>query len=78
MKPPRLSVIAILILLVGCGESSDARYDSGYDDGYAAGYNTTCEIRATLVEGDWKDEDYASGYRDGYSDGAVDCNKKRE
>ena len=25
---------------------------------YATGYNTTCKIRATLIEGDWDDEHY--------------------
>ena len=70
--------IAILLLafsvsVVGCGPSADSRYDSGYGDGYAVGYNTTCKIRATLVEGDWDDKNYMDGYRAGYSAGEIAC-----
>lgn len=73
--------IAILLLafsvsVVGCGPSADSRYDSGYGDGYAVGYNTTCKIRAPLVEGDWDDKNYTSGYRAGYSAGEIACRKK--
>jgi hypothetical protein len=64
-------------MLLGCGPSSDARYDSGYSDGYAEGYNTTGEIRATLVEGDWDDENYSKGYQDGRAAGAADCRAGR-
>jgi len=45
----------------------------GYDDGYAAGYNTTCEIRATLIEGDWDSEANSRGYNTGYADGSAAC-----
>lgn len=70
----RLSMLGITALLLpGCGPSADSRYDTGYNDGYAEGYNTTCEIRATLVEGDWDDENYSRGYQDGRADGAADC-----
>ena len=75
----RIILIPILLstfLLVGC-DSSDSRYDSGYSDGYASGYNTTCEIRATMIEGDWSDENYSRGYNDGYSDGSRDCRNNR-
>ena len=48
----------------------------GEGDGYAAGYNTTCNIRATLVKGDWDNKDYSEGYRDGYAAGAFDCKNK--
>ncbi len=74
------SVVAMLsgvIALTGCGPSADSRYDYGFNDGYATGYNTTCEIRATLIKGDWKDERYSTGYRDGYSEGASECKKSR-
>jgi len=60
------------ITVSGC-QNAESRYDSGYDDGYATGYNTTCQIRATLVEGDWNDKNYMLGYRDGYAAGALDC-----
>ncbi len=63
------------IFLIGCGESADSRYDSGYSDGYAAGYNTTCNIRSTMIEGDWSDKNYTSGYNAGYSDGSRDCKR---
>lgn len=68
---------ALAFIISGCGESPDTRYDSGYSDGYAVGFNTTCEIRATLIDGDWDDEHYSSGYRDGYAAGALDCQRSR-
>lgn len=57
--------------------NAESRRDAGASDGYAVGYNTTCKIRATLIEGDWKDPDYTSGYYDGYADGAEDCRADR-
>ena len=75
MKKTLLLVLALIA--VGCGESAEARYDTGWNDGYAAGYNTTCEIRATLIEGDWDDSNYSSGHRDGYAEGARDCRNGR-
>lgn len=72
--------LLVFLLLQGCGPNADSkadsRYDSGYSDGYAVGYNTTCQIRATLVEGDWDDENYSAGYYDGYEHGAVECRNK--
>ena len=68
---------AVLAIMVGC-ESADSRYDYGYDDGYAAGYNTTCNIRATMVKGDWDDEHYSRGYRNGYADGSLSCKTERQ
>lgn len=65
------------LLLSACGPSADARYDSGYSDGYAVGYNTTCKIRATLIEGDWDDENYSRGYQDGRTEGAIACRSKK-
>mgnify|MGYP005865916825 CR=1 FL=1 len=64
------------LLLTGC-ESSDEAYDRGYNDGYAVGYNTACEIRATLIEGDWSNSNYSRGYADGQSDGTIACNNDR-
>ena len=69
--------IALLIFLFSCGESADIRYDAGYSDGYAVGYNTTCQIRTTLIEGDWNDKNYSQGYNEGYAAGALDCNNQR-
>lgn len=69
---------AVLVLAQGCGPSDDARYDTGLSDGYAAGYNTTCQIRATLIEGDFDDEEYARGYTAGYASAAEDCRKERQ
>lgn len=66
-------MLAFISLLAACGPSPESRYDSGYSDGYAEGYNTTCEIRATLVEGDWEDENYSRGYNDGRQNGASAC-----
>ena len=60
----------------GCDAFKD-KYDAGYDDGWAAGYNTTCKIRATMIEGDWDSESYSKGYSDGYADGSYECRNQR-
>lgn len=73
----RYAVLPIAVLLAGC-EPADQAIDRGYDDGYAAGYNTTCEIRSTLIAGDWDNSDYSSGYRDGYAAGASACLSERK
>lgn len=64
--------------LAACGGVDEDAYDSGYSDGYAVGYNTTCEIRATIIEGDWSNEDYSRGYADGQTDGTIACNADKE
>jgi len=66
----------ISVALMGCADR-DERADVGYDDGYAVGYNTACQIRATLVEGDFKNEAYAEAYARGQSDGIVACQADR-
>jgi hypothetical protein len=69
------------ILLVGfltACDDPDERYDAGYGDGYAVGFNTACEIRATLIGGDFGNEDYALGYADGVTEGIIDCNQTRD
>lgn len=63
-----------LVLLTAC--SQENKYDTGYKDGYAAGYNTTCKIRATIIEGDWDNESYSSGYHKGYDAGSFACKNK--
>lgn len=73
MKTIKLTLVAFILALAGCGPSADQRYDSGYSDGYAEGYNTTLEIRATLVEGDWDDKNYSRGYNDGRAVGVRDA-----
>ena len=65
-------------MLSSCGGDDEEAYDRGYDDGFAVGYNTACEIRATLIDGDWSDEDYSRGYAEGQSDGTIACNADRE
>ena len=64
--------------ILSCGPSADSKYDSGYSDGYAEGYNTTLNIRATLVEGDWNNPHYSRGYTDGRAEGVRDANKISE
>ena len=60
-----ISPITLLFcLLTSCGSDrpdADGMYDSGFSDGYATGYNTTCQIRATLIN-DYDDENYRRGY----------------
>lgn len=67
----RVLAVFSIAFLFGC-ESRDM-YELGYDDGHATGYNTTCKIRATLVEGAWDNADYSRGYEKGYAAGAAEC-----
>ena len=71
-------IFASLQFLISCGESKDVSYDRGFDDGYAIGFNTTCEIRSTLIAGDWDNKHYSDGYRDGYQEGSLDCKRQEE
>ena len=73
MKALKIALTLVAFALTGCGPSADQRYDSGYSDGYAEGYNTTLQIRATLVEGDWDDKNYSKGYNDGRAVGVRDA-----
>ena len=61
----------ILLFTVSC-DSTDWT-DVGYSDGYAVGFNTTCNIRATLIEGKWDNSDYSAAYYAGYADGETAC-----
>ena len=67
---------AACFILAACSNAEE-RADVGYDDGYAVGYNTACEIRATLVHGDFKNEHYATAYARGQSDGIMACQADR-
>lgn len=63
--------------LVGCEAITGGSYDVGYKDGYAVGYNTACEIRSTMVNGDWHHREYSRGYADGVTAGIIACNNDR-
>ncbi len=69
-------VVVVLITVTSCDQFKD-KSDVGYSDGYAVGYNTTCQIRVTLIEGDWDNQSYAKGYNRGYIDGANACRASR-
>lgn len=71
-----IGLFALAVLLAGCSNAEE-REDVGYDDGYSVGYNTTCQIRATLIDGDFKNEAYATAYARGLSDGIVACQTDR-
>lgn len=75
----KLIIAAIILYLIYIifSPSSDERFDDGYSDGYASGYNTTCNIRVTLIEGDWDDSNYKKGYQSGYTDGSKACRTRR-
>jgi len=64
--------ILLLILLSGCGDSTDW-CDVGNSDGYAVGYNETCKIRSTMIHGKWDNADYSRCYASGYQAGAQAC-----
>ncbi|WP_461521270.1 hypothetical protein [Porticoccus sp.] len=68
-------IVLAVIFITGC---ADDKYDVGYDDGYAAGYNTTCKIRATMIEGDWGNKSYSRGYAEGQAAGALACKSGSE
>ena len=71
-----LIIIGFALYFFVFREDSEERYGAGYNDGYATGWNTTCQIRATLIDGDWDNEDYSRGYREGYAAGSIDCRKE--
>lgn len=77
MKRSTVLFVAALSLISACGENAESRYEAGYDDGYAVGYNTACEIRATLIDGDWNNKHYSKGYSDGIEHGIAACNTDR-
>ena len=77
-RPMQRHVIILGLALSACEGVDEEAYDRGYDDGYAVGYNTTCEIRATMIEGDWADEDYSRGYAEGQTDGTIACNADKD
>lgn len=68
-------VCSLVFLLAACSASEkyDSAFDRGYSDGFASGYNTTCEIRVTLIAGDWETNGYKLGYDSGYSAGSEQC-----
>jgi hypothetical protein len=68
----KIIILAILALILSGCDSTDWT-DVGYSDGYAVGYNTTCNIRATLIEGKWDNSDYSEAYYAGYEDGERAC-----
>ena len=70
-------IVSVGLLLAGCGKSDEEMHDVGYSDGYAVGYNTACEIRATMINGDFDNEAYSRGYNQGNSAGKVACNNDR-
>ncbi len=71
-----LALLLFSSTMTGCA-NSEASYDSGYSDGYAVGYNTACQIRATMIEGDWDSAEYSRGYADGQTAGTIACNNER-
>lgn len=68
------ALLLVALSVAGCG-NSDADYDRGHDDGFAVGYNTACEIRRTLISGDFDNEHYSRGYADGMAEGAGACRR---
>lgn len=73
-----LSALVLMgILALSACTDAEERYDVGHSDGYAVGYNTACEIRATLIEGDFDNNDYSRGYAQGQTDGIIACNRDR-
>lgn len=74
----QIFLLGTMLLISACkGESAEERLDAGYSDGYAVGYNTECEIRATLIEGDFDNADYSRGYYAGLADGAAACRRDK-
>jgi len=70
----RSIVLIANALLSWCNkDDADERFDVGYSDGYTVGNNTECQIRATLIESDFDDEDYSRGYTPGMVYGKTAC-----
>ena len=58
------ALLIVAVSMVSCS-NSDKNYRSGYNDGSAVGYNSACDIRRTLIYGDFNNNDYADGVVDG-------------
>ena len=69
-------ISALWLTLAACSNAEE-HADVGYDDGYAVGYNTACEIRATLIDGEFENKHYAAAFARGQSDGIVACQADR-
>jgi len=74
MRFIKLPYYALALAFVAGCDSAEDKKDTGYSDGYAVGYNTACEIRATLIEGDFNNDKYAAAYANGQTDGITACN----
>lgn len=73
----RPSALALICIVLGGCSNRDEREDVGYSDGYAVGYNTACEIRATMIDGDFNNQHYAAAYARGQTDGIAGCHADR-
>lgn len=71
-----LLMIAASASLAGCIFEEDLT-DAGYADGYAMGYNTTCELRSTLISGEWESASYSRAYAGGMEAGILACLRER-
>jgi hypothetical protein len=76
MNSLRVLVVVTGVFTAACGDDVD-QGDLGYDDGYAVGYNTACEIRTTLIAGNFENNEYATAYGRGQTDGIIACNEDR-
>ena len=69
-------IVAIVALTALTGfRVAPKTYSQGYSDGYAIGYNTTCQTRATYLNGDWDSYPYVRGYQKGLRDGVRACER---
>lgn len=72
-------LLSLVFFGVGCSEQEKPKgADVGYSDGYASGYNTECDIRATVIYGDWENEEYSQAFSNGEYDGKIACRSDRE
>lgn len=73
----RISVLAVLVALTGCGESHYERfktnYDQGYQRGYAEAYVNDCKGGKFVSSKGIGEDAYSNGYLDGHQQGKHEC-----
>jgi hypothetical protein len=67
-------IMPLLLATISC-DSKDSE-SAGYQDGYAATINTSCNIRGTLIAGNFNQPAYARGYSKGSNAASLEIGRR--
>jgi hypothetical protein len=70
MKLQSLLLVSSIASVLSACDNKGAE-SNGYQDGYAATVNTTCNFRATMIDGNFDNGAYSKGYSKGAQAGAL-------